>query len=297
MFLSKIILTVLASTTILNAQSLKPIDIGTRPESLTRGFDGHLFVTVMGEKKPGDAVIKRIHKDGTISIFSGGFDEPKGIAFVGDMLVVSDLGRVWAIDSNGVAKVLAHRGSFPEEIRYLNDVAAVPGENAVYVTDMGSNHLMFESPGKLWPLNSDEAKALPSHGRVYKINLSGEVTKVVPTHPDMRNPNGVGVGLKGEILVAGFFTGKISAYQNDKLSLIAEGFRGADAIEQDKDGVYYISSWTQGKVWSYDPKTKKTTVLKEGQESAADFFFDRKARQIICPDMVTGLLHTISLNK
>jgi len=298
MSFSKIIFTILASTTLLVAESPEPIKIGTRPESLTRGFDGHLFVTVMGEEKePGDAVIKRIDADGTISTFSGGFDEPKGIAYVGDTLVVSDLCRVWAIDSKGQAKVLAHRASFPEEIRYLNDVAAVPGENAVYVTDMGSSKLMFESPGKLWPLDSDEAKALPSHGRVYKITLTGEVTEVVPAHPDMRNPNGVGVGQKGEILVAGFFTGKISAYHDGKFSLIAEGFRGADAIEQDKDGIYYISSWTQGKVWSYDPKTKKTTILKEGQKSAADFFFDRKARQIICPDMLTGLLHTIPLSK
>jgi len=193
MLFSKAIFTILASTALLFAESSEPIKIGTRPESLTRGFDGHLFVTVMGEKNPGDAIIKRIHTDGTITTFSGGFDEPKGIAFVGDTLVVSDLCRVWAINSKGQAKVLAHRASFPNEIRYLNDVAVVPGENAVYVTDMGSNHLMFESPGKLWPLDSDEAKALPSHGRVYKITLTGKVTEAVPAHPDMRNPNGVGV--------------------------------------------------------------------------------------------------------
>ena len=118
----------------------------------------------MGEQNPGDAVIKRIDSDGKITTFAGGFDEPKGIAFVGGALVVSDLCRVWSIDSQGQAKVLAHRGSFPHEIRYLNDVAAVPGEEAVYITDMGSNHLMFESPGKLWPLESEEAKAIPSHG-------------------------------------------------------------------------------------------------------------------------------------
>ena len=291
----KISLSILTATSLLTAQSADPIHIGTRPESITRGFEGDFFVTVMGEKEPADAVIKRIDAKGKITTFTGGFDEPKGIAFVVDTLVVSDLCRVWAIDSKGVARVLAHRDSFPKEIRYLNDVAVVPGEDAVYVTDMGSNHLMFETPGKLWPLDSDGAKAIPLHGRVYKITLDGEVTEIVGEHPDMRNPNGVGVGINGEILIAGFFTGKISAYENGKLRLIAEGFRGADAIEQDPNGVYYISSWTEGKVWSYDPKTKKTRILKEGQKSAADFFFDRQARQLICPDMHTGLLHTISL--
>jgi len=61
--------------------------------------------------------------------------------------------------------------------------------------------------------------------------------------------------------------------------------------------MYYISSWTQGKIWSYDPKSKKTTVLKEGQQSAADFFFDREARVIICPDMLAGLIYRIPLSK
>jgi len=230
MSISKTIFALVASTTLLVAESSEPIKIGTRPESLTRGFDGHLFVTVMGEEEPGDAVIKRIHTDGTITTFAGGFDEPKGIAYVGDTLVVSDLCRVWAIDSKGQAKVLAHRASFPKEIRYLNDVAVVPGEDAVYVTDMGTNKLMFESPGKLWPLDSDEAKALPSHGRVYKITLAGEVTEVVPSHPDMRNPNGVGNGQKGDILVTGFFTGKISSYQNGKLILIVKHVKSSAQI-------------------------------------------------------------------
>lgn len=132
-------------------------------------------------------------------------------------------------------------------------------------------------------------------GWVYKVMLTGEITEVVPSNPNMRNPNGVGVGQKGEILVAGFFTGKVSAYHNGALTLISEGFRGVDAIEQDEDGTYYISSWTQGKIWSYEPDTQKTMVLKEGQESAADFFFDRQARQIICPDMLAGLLYRIPL--
>ena len=58
---------------------------------------------------------------------------------------------------------------------------------------------------------------------------------------------------------------------------------------------YCISSWILGKVWSYNPETKETAILKEGQETAADFFFARQARENICSDMMTGLLHTIPL--
>lgn len=278
-----------------HAAAIETIDIGTRPESVTRGFDGDLFVTVMGEKEPGDAVIKRIAKDGTQTIFAGGMDEPKGIAFVGDHLVCSDLTRVWKIDSLGTATVLAHRHSFPETVRYLNDVAAVPGENAVYVTDMGSNHLMFGEDG-LWPLDSDEANAIPANGRVYKITLDGEIFIAVPGHLDMRNPNGVGIGKNGQILIGGFFTGKLLEYRDGTLTTIADGFRGADAVEQCVNGNYYISSWTQGKVWSFDPETKETTILHEGMQSGADFYFDREANELICPDMLAGTLTTIPLD-
>ena len=91
MLFSKLFFALLGAATLLSAE---PIQIGTRPESLARGFEGDLFVTVMGEQNPGDAVIKRIDSDGKITTFAGG----------------------------------------------------------------------FESPGKLWPLESEEAKAIPSHG-------------------------------------------------------------------------------------------------------------------------------------
>lgn len=277
------------------APALDIIKVGTRPESITRGFDGDLFVTVMGEKEPGDAVIKRIAKDGTQTIFAGGMDEPKGIAFVGQHLVCSDLTRVWKVDAQGNTAVLAHLNSFPEKVRYLNDVAAVPGEDAVYVTDMGSNHLMFGEDG-MWPLDSEEAKAIPANGRVYKITLDGEISIAVPGHLDMRNPNGVGIGKDGQILIGGFFTGKLLEYTDGKLTTVAEGFRGADAVEQSAHGTYYISSWTQGKVWSFDAKTQTTKVLHEGMQSGADFYYDREANALLCPDMLAGTVTTIPLD-
>ena len=287
--------TIALALTIGSLEAQVPQELGTRPESITRGFDGDLFVSVMSEKEPGDAVIKRLDSEGKLTVFAGGMDEPKGIAFVGEHLVVSDLGRVWKINKKGEASILAHRHSFPKQIRFLNDVVAVPGEAAVYVTDMGSNHLMFETPGKFWALDSEEAKAIPAHGRLYKVTLDGKVTEILSGAPEMRNPNGVGIGRDGQILIGGFFTGNLLEYRNGKLEVIASGFRGADAVEQDKDGIYYISSWTQGKVWSYDRKTKKTTVVKEGLQAAADFYFDKQARKLYCPDMLEGTLHTIAL--
>jgi len=93
-----------------------------------------------------------------------------------------------------------------------------------------------------------------------------------------------------EILVMGdFFTGNIVAYNNEKFRVLAKGMRGADAVEFGK-GVIYVSSWPLGKVWKYDRKSNKLTVLSDKFTTAADFFYDRKNKQLIIPDMLGGTL-------
>ena len=92
-----------------SAGRFKTIQVGTRPESVTKGFGGHYYVTVMGDQPPGDAVIKVI-KGEQVEVFATGMDEPKGIAFVGGFLVTTDLKRVWKIDAQGNKTVLANYG-------------------------------------------------------------------------------------------------------------------------------------------------------------------------------------------
>jgi hypothetical protein len=70
--------------------------------------------------------------------------------------------------------------------------------------------------------------------------------------------------------------------------VLATGYRGADAIEQDARGNLYLSSWTQGKVWKLDRQAKNATELVTGLQSAADFFLDQEAGVILLPDMLAG---------
>lgn len=271
------------------------IEVGTRPESITRGFDGDLFISVMEGKEPGDAVIKRLDGDQALSVFAKGFDEPKGLAFVGGHLVVSDLQRLWKIDAEGKATVLAEGDAFPEKVNYLNDVAAIPGEDAVYVSDMGANTMMKDADGNFWPIDSDEAKAIPRIGRIYKVTLEGEVSLIIEPSELMLNPNGVGVGKDKQLIIGDFFTGNILEWKNNQLDIITTGIRGADTVEQGADGTYYLSSWTQGKVWSYHPASETPKVLMEGLQSAADFYYDREKSQLLVPDMLAGRVYTLDL--
>jgi len=281
----------LAFSTLGEAKTLK---VGTKPESVCRGFDGKLYVTMINGEEPGDGGINVIDGD-KVREFCRGMNSPKGIAFVGGLLVTADETTLWKVDKKGKATKIAEKKDFPKEIEFLNDVAASRDMKSVYVTDMSTPSPMFD-PDKertLWPIGSKQDKELPRKGCVYKVSLEGKVTLAVPPgNKLMRFPNGVTVtGKKDkETLVMGdFFTGNIVAFSNKKFRVLATGMRGADAVEFGK-GVIYVSSWPLGKVWKYDRKNKETTVLSDKFTTAADFFYDRKNKQLIVPDMLGGTL-------
>ena len=285
----------LLSTTTFVFGGPKVLDIGTKPESVCRGFGGKLYVTMINGDEPGDGAIKVLDaKNEKATVFAKGLNAPKGIAFVGGFLVTADETVVRKIDKKGKVTVLAEAKDFPEKIEFLNDVAASRDGKSVYVTEMSHPKWMFDPDGerKLWPVNSKKAVP-PMTGCVYKVGLDGKVSvAVAPGDKRMPGPNGVGVaGSKDkEILLMGdFFTGNILAYSDKKLRIIAKDMRGADAVEAFGSKIY-VSSWPLGKVWSYDRKTKKTTVLSEDFTTAADFYLDRKNKQLVIPDMLAGKL-------
>ena len=276
------------------AAEKKVIEIGQRPESITRGFKDKYYITVMNSPdQEGDGVIKVLDGDKS-KIFAKGLDEPKGIAFTGNYLVTADQTKVMKIDRHGKVSLLADKKDFPREISFLNDVATASDSKSVFVTDMGAISKMFD-PNKertLWPLDSQQAKELPAEGCVYQITLDGKITDAVgPGQTVMPGPNGVARSGKNGLLLCDFFTGNIvRKTAKGKLRVIAKGLRGADAVDPAGNGTIYVSSWTQGKVWKLTENGKKQQVILEGLKSAADFFVDRKAKKLIVPDMLAGTL-------
>ena len=176
------------------AAATKTLDAPTNPESICRGFDGKLYVTMINGDEAGDGGINVIDGD-EVKEFCRGMNSPKGIAFVGGYLVTADETTMWKVDSNGKATKLAEAADFPSKIEFLNDVAASKDGASVYVTDMSAPGWMFDPDGerKLWPIGSDKAVS-PKTGCVYKVGLDGKVTLAVPSGDDrMLGPNGVSV--------------------------------------------------------------------------------------------------------
>ena len=245
-------------------------------------------------EEPGDGTIVSVDGD-KVTVFAKGFNAPKGIVFIGDYLVTADETTMWKIDKTGTATKLAEAKNFPNPIEFLNDVVASKDGASVYVSEMSSPKPMFDPSGdrKLWATDSPEAKELPKKGCIYKVTLKGEVTVAIPAgNTAIRFPNGVAVDTSDgeERLYAGdFFAGDIVTYQGGKYTTVASGMRGIDGLTVTKDA-FYASSWTQGKVWKVDRKTREPKVIFEGLKSAADFYYDAKNKQLIVPDMIAGTL-------
>ncbi len=286
---------ILLCSFISNSQIQFPIDVGTKPESITKGFNSNYYVTVMNGKDEGDGTLVEISNEG-VNVFAEGFDEPKGIIFLNDHLYFSDLNRVWKVDKEGHATIFVNKDDFPEAVLYLNDVAVDEKGQGMYIVDMGDTKFMRDKNNNLWPLESDEAKLVPALGRIYHIGLDGKISIKQNTSSLMLNPNGVGVDNNGDIMVGSFFLGNFLVTRNGELTPLKGIFRGADAVEQDSEGNYYVSSWTSGKVWKIDGKTEESTILVDGLKSAADFYLEEEKGRLLVPDMIAGKIYEVQLN-
>lgn len=272
-----------------------PVNVGVKPESITKGFNDNYYVTLMNGNEEGDGSVAEISAQG-VTTFSKGFNEPKGIVFLNNHLFFSDVTRIWKVDEHGNQSIFVDKDDFPKEVLYLNDVSVNADGSGIYVADMGATQYMRDKNYNLWPLDSDEAKLVPELGRIYHIDLNGNITIAQDTNSQMPNPNGVGLDNRGDIMVGAFFKGNFLVKRNGKLTPLKGLFRGADAVEQDSSGNYFISSWASGTVWKIDGTTEESTVLIENLSSAADFFLEEENGRLLLPDMMAGKIYAVGIN-
>lgn len=271
-----------------------PIEVGVKPESITKGFNGNYYVTLINGDEAGDGRVVEVSKQGLRTFFEG-CDDPKGIVFLDDHLYFADLAGVWKVDQSGHGELFVSTESFPEKVLYLNDVAVDGQGKGIYVSDMGDRKYMRDANNDLWPLDSEEARKVPALGRIYHIDLNGNVTLAQDTSALMLNPNGVGVDNQGNIMVGAFFLGHFLIQKNGQLTPLKGRFRGADAVEQDSQGNYYVSSWPEGKAWKIDGQTEEATLLIDGLKSAADFYLEEDKGRLLLPDMVDGKIYAVDI--
>lgn len=279
--------------------SLRRIAVGPNPESVARAFGGRLHVTLMGASRQqgdGDGKIVSINAAGQVAVLSEGFDDPKGLVFSGNRLITVDFDRVWSIDGAGRKTLLAGPEAFPTPPLYLNDVVVEVDGESVLVTDMGARDRMLASPGKFWPLDSDEARKIPVRGRVYRVTLDGKVSVVLDHDARMPIPNGIDRLPNGTLRIAEFFLGTILEWQAGTWRRIGDDYRSIDGLAHDGPNRLFATEVFTGRVWEVNAVDGKRTLLATLQ-SAADLMLDYTEMALIVPDSKAGELAFIPITR
>ena len=118
------------------------------PESVIQAKDDTIYISEINEfGKDGDGQISKVDKEGNVTVFAKGMDDPKGLAMIGEKLYVADKNRVLEVNKDGTWQVYGAQMAFPGTPVFLNDLVADKLGN-LYVSDSGD---------------------LKSGGQVYKI--------------------------------------------------------------------------------------------------------------------------------
>lgn len=244
------------------------------PESAIQGKDGRIYISEINEfGKDGDGQISVIGKDGKLSVFATGLDDPKGLAMIGDKLYVADKNRVLQVSPDGTWAVYGAQMAFPATPVFLNDLVADKAGN-LYVSDSGT---------------------LKSGGQIFKINPKGEISLVVDSkNPDILAPNGL--LMNGKNLLEIDFESGILYRVNLKTGAttkVAEGFGGGDGLVRTKSGKLIISDWKAGKI--YQVVGKQAKLIKEGYQASADIVLSNDGKTLLVPDMKAGELDFVKV--
>jgi sugar lactone lactonase YvrE len=287
---------------------VKNIPLGAghaRPESIARGWGGMYYVSVQNSPDlvaPDGEILQVDVAAGRVNPFvdkGSPLRNPRGLALVGNFLVVTDTDRVWKISQAGRVTPLA--SSFPFPPLLLNDTAAEKGGRAAFVSEMGPGRAVMRDPsGFLWPTDSLQAEAIPTGARVYRITLDGRVTDVFTPTRKILVVNGISQANKNNHLLAvDFFHGSVVDVdtRKDTKTIVATGpFRGADGIEQADDGTIFVTSFDNGRVWRMDADGENVVKLYDlatdagtvARSTLADLALDEAAELLYVPDALHG---------
>jgi len=292
---------------------VKTISLGkhTRPESITKAWGGKYYVSIQNSNDAAAVDGEIVQVDiatGAVTPFvaaGNSLRNPRGLAFVGQFLVVTDTDKVWKISQAGQVTPLAT--SFPFPPVFFNDAAPETGGKAVFIAEMGpGRNVQRDASGALWPTDSLQAEAIPTAARVYRVTLDGKVSNVfTPTRKILvtnglteRKKNGGQSGQgegHGHLLVVDFFHGNVVDVdpKKDTKHVVAAGlFRGCDGIEQAADGTIFVTSFENGRVWRMDKNGENVIKLFDvakdlntvARQTAADLALDEAAGQLYVPD-------------
>jgi hypothetical protein len=187
---------------------------------------------------------------------------PKGMAFSGDTLFVSDIDSVRAFHRTTGAP-LGARGI--SGASFLNDLA-IGEDGALYVTDTGMD-------ASFSPTGTDA---------LHRFGAGGAET--VARSPAVAAPNGI-VAHDGGMIVVGFANSvvlHVPAGGGEPTELATLPAGQLDGVVRLSDGSLLISSWEGQAIYRVAPDGTVSTVA-EGLETPADIGWDTRRHRLLIP--------------
>jgi DNA-binding beta-propeller fold protein YncE len=232
-----------------------------------------------GRARDNNGFITKLSGDGEIVAFKfieGGrgsvtLHAPKGMAIVGQVLYVADLGAVRSFDKltgkplESVA-IPATSGPGAGDKDSLPVGLAADSHGRLYVTDQTAN-------------------------TIYRIETAPTIrASVFVANKDLAGPAGIAVHPKtGNILVVSWDSGKVLEItpEGALTELVSNGFFSArfqnlGGVDFDRWGNMYVADTTKGKIWRMMPN-KKFQVIAEYLPSPVGLGIDRQNHLILVP--------------
>lgn len=246
---------------------------------------GFLFMSQIGDgggtAKDGDGWISKLTPDGKVVelVWVTGFNAPKGLRSHGNLLWVSDIDRLVAID---IAKgEIANEVVIPEA-KFLNDVATGP-DGTVYVTDLVASKVYQYADGKVSVLVEGEAIQNPNGCLVDGDSL------VLGGWGKGFNPQDFSTKVPGQLLKVNLKTKAVTPFTPEPVGYL-------DGVEKDGQGGYYVSDWKNGKVFHINSQGEAKLIMTFPL-GAADLAYLPDRKLLILPRMLENKLTAFDLGK
>jgi gluconolactonase len=256
-----------------------------QPESVAIGPDGKVYISETGEyEKANDGYIT-VLEGGKLRRFASGLDDPHGIKWYRNHLLVSDnMGMVWRIDSQGNAERFVDATDFPRKITNFNDLE-IDGQGNLYLSDSGD----WDGGG----------------GAIYRITPDKKITTVISQEDDVRVVSPNGLLMDGARLLEVDYTTGILFRVDPKakaMEKIIGGLGASDGLVRDASGRLLVTDFAGHRVFVLskpDAKSpeKPKEIMVTGIESAADLGISPDGKSLLIPDMSGGNLAILPMPK